>query len=70
VGVQQSTFGSPETLGYIETIVETAIDDILVRKFAVLCNYIASEFASWSMATAPAPSASRHTRLTRNCSRY
>jgi fibronectin-binding autotransporter adhesin len=46
VGVQQATFGSPETLGYIEKIVETAIGDIFAGKFALLCNYMASEFAN------------------------
>jgi hypothetical protein len=46
VGVQQTTFGSPETLGYMEKIVETAIGDIFAGKFALLCNYMASEFAN------------------------
>ena len=46
VGVQQATFGSHQTLGYIEKIVETAIGDIFAGKFALLCNYMASEFAN------------------------
>jgi hypothetical protein len=46
VGVQQTTFGSHQTLGYIEKIAETAIGDILAGKFALLCNYIASEFTN------------------------
>ena len=46
VGVQQTTFGSHQTLGYIEKIAETAIGDILAGKFALLCNYMASEFAN------------------------
>jgi hypothetical protein len=46
VGVQQATFGSHQTLGYMEKIVETAIGDILAGKFALLCNYMASEFAN------------------------
>jgi hypothetical protein len=46
VGVQQTTFGSHQTLGCIEKIAETAIGDILAGKFVLLCNYIASEFTN------------------------
>ena len=45
VGVQQETFGSPETLGYIEKIAETAIGHVGCKVCAAL-NYMASEFAN------------------------
>jgi hypothetical protein len=36
VAVQQTAFGSPETPGYIEKIVETAVNDMLTGKIALL----------------------------------
>jgi autotransporter passenger strand-loop-strand repeat protein len=43
---QQSTLGFPDTLGGIEKIVEAVIGDTAAGKFALLCNYMASEFTS------------------------
>lgn len=39
---QQSTIGLPDTLGYVEKVVETVVGDILTGKIALLCNYIAA----------------------------
>jgi hypothetical protein len=43
---QQSTLGFTDTIGGIEEAIQTVVSDILAGKFALLCNFIASEFAS------------------------
>jgi hypothetical protein len=46
---QQLDFSVPPLLGYLENAVDTSwmiADDALTGKFTLLCNYIASEFAS------------------------
>jgi hypothetical protein len=42
----QATIGFGDTLGGIEKNAETVVSDLLAGKFSLLCNYIASEFAS------------------------
>ena len=44
VPAQQSTIGLPDTLGYVDNIIEIALDDVLTGKLALLSNYIAAGF--------------------------
>jgi hypothetical protein len=43
---QQSTLGFSDTLGGIEKSADTVVGDTAAGKFALLRNYIASEFTS------------------------